>query len=88
MFAPDVVFQSIGGEGLLLGLNDEVVFSLNASGARIAQLIADRLDFGTMVETLAEEYGLSLEEIESDVVQLLDVLQSRGLIAGAAGGTP
>src|SRR4026207_318252 len=45
-FAPDVIVQTIDGEALILKLHDEEVFSLNATGARIAQLIADgqRLD--------------------------------------------
>ena len=38
-FAPDVVVQVINGEALILKLQEEEVFSLNETGARVAQLI-------------------------------------------------
>ena len=41
-FAPDVVVQVINGEALILKLHDEEVFSLNETGARVAQLIEQR----------------------------------------------
>ena len=38
-FARDVVIQVIGGDALVLNLRDETVFSLNPTGARIAELL-------------------------------------------------
>lgn len=86
VFAPNVIFQSIDGEGLLLGLDDEVVFALNASGARIAQLVAESRTVSAIVEIISAEYGGPRDEIAADVLQLLDTLEARGLVVVAAEG--
>ncbi|MCC7007767.1 MAG: PqqD family protein [Acidobacteria bacterium] len=79
-FAPDVVFQLIGEDALLLKLDTEVVFSLNATGARVAELIGRHSRAEAIVAALAEEYGLSREAIAPDVTALLDALAARELI--------
>lgn len=86
-FAPDVVFQTIDGEGLLLGLHNEVVFSLNASGARIVELIAEGRGVSAIVDTLSTEYECPRDEIVEDVQQLIDSLRTRGLIVQGTGET-
>jgi hypothetical protein len=69
-FPADVVLQIIDGDALLLKLNREDVFSLNATGARIAEI----------VETLSGEYGAAPDEIARDVDGLVDALVARGLV--------
>jgi hypothetical protein len=79
-FPADVVLQIIDGDALLLKLNREDVFSLNATGARIAELIARGLDVSEIVETLSDEYGAAPDEIARDVDGLVDALVARGLV--------
>lgn len=79
-FAPDVVLQMIDNEALLLKLQDEVVFSLNATGARIAQLIVDGLSLDEVVTTLCREHGMSRIDVEPDVQDLVSALMSKGLV--------
>jgi coenzyme PQQ synthesis protein D (PqqD) len=79
-FASDVVLQVIDGEALVLKLQDETVFSLNDTGARIAQLIACGRSLDDVAKILANEYGVSREAVESEVESLAQRLRSKGLI--------
>jgi hypothetical protein len=85
-FAPDVVLQVIEGEALILKLRDEVVFSLNETGARIAQLIADGQRIDVVVDTLSREYGIDRDAVKREVQGLVGALLSNGLlVAGRIG---
>jgi hypothetical protein len=84
-FCKDVVVQVIGGDALVLNLRDETVFSLNSTGARIAGLIAAGMALDKVVDTLALEYGAEPSELAEDVVALVDVLLSKGLVVPAPG---
>lgn len=81
--APDVVLQVIDGEALMLKLQDEVVFSLNETGARIAQLISEGQQIGTIVDILSREYSQSRDDIVGEVHQLVQALQSRNLLVAS-----
>ena len=85
--APHVVFTPTGDEALLLKLDDETMFALNATGARTVQLALDGLDERTLLRTLATEYATSAAEIEAETVDLLNTLLAGGLIqlVGAGG---
>lgn len=78
--APDVVFTPTGDDALLLKLDDETMFALNATGARTVQLAIDGLDVRALLETLAAEYGTKPESIETETVDLLNTLVGGGLM--------
>jgi Coenzyme PQQ synthesis protein D (PqqD) len=79
-FAPDVVLQVIDGDALLLKLQDEEVFSLNATGARIAELVAEGLFLDAIVARLAHEYEASPSDVRKDVDDLVRTLRAKGLL--------
>jgi hypothetical protein len=79
-FAADVVVQVINGEALILKLHEEEVFSLNETGARVAQLIEQRQSLDEVIDTLAGEYETGREHIEREVHALVQALVSKGLI--------
>ena len=79
-FAPDVVVQVINGEALILKLHDEEVFSLNETGARIAQLIEQRRSLDELIDTLTDEYETASEQIAREVNDLVQALVSKGLV--------
>lgn len=79
-FASDVVLQVIDGEALVLKLQDETVFSLNDTGARIAQLIDSGHPIDEVARILAREYGAPREEVEREVKSLVRVLRNKGLV--------
>lgn len=79
-FASDVVLQVIDDEALVLKLQDETVFSLNDTGARIAQLIDGGCPVEEVARILAREYGAPRDAVESEVNGLVQVLRSKGLV--------
>ena len=79
-FASDVVLQVVDDEALVLKLQDETVFSLNDTGARIAQLIDGGYAVEEVAHILAREYGAPRDAVESEVKGLVQVLRSRGLV--------
>lgn len=84
-FASDVVLQLIDGEAVLLKLQDEAVFSLNDTGARVAALIAEGQAVETVIDTLSREYGSTPRQLEEDVRALVQTLLARGLLVGDGG---
>ena len=79
-FARDVVIQVIGGDALVLNLRDETVFSLNPTGARIAELIGQELSLDAVIDTICHEYGVERHEVAPDVDELVDALLAKGLV--------
>jgi hypothetical protein len=79
-FVPDVVVQVINGEALILKLQEEEVFSLNETGARVAQLIAEGRSLDAVIDTLTAEYETSRQDIEREVTDLVQTLVSKGLV--------
>ena len=79
-FARDVVIQVISGDALVLNLRDETVFSLNPTGARIAELLGQELSLDAVIDTLCHEYGVERHEVAPDVHELVDALLIKGLV--------
>jgi len=84
VLAPDAVFKPSGEEALILKLDDETMFALNATGARIVALAVEGKERGAIVRILAEEYHSSAEEIARAVGGLLDELVAGGLLLPVA----
>lgn len=78
--APDAELALTGDEGLILKLTDETMFSLNATGARIAELIAAGLEIDAIVAVLTAEYEAVASDVKSDVTSMVEALLSGGLI--------
>ena len=78
--APDVVLQMIDGDALILKLRDETFFSLNTTGARVAQLISQGFRVDAMLDVLEREYGEARSDLERDVNDLVQALHQRGLV--------
>jgi hypothetical protein len=83
---PSVVLRIIKGEGLLLKLDAEDVFALNASGTRIVQLLLEGRDLDAVVSALEEGYSAERSELQRDVTNLVEQLRSRGLVRVSAEG--
>ncbi len=84
VLAPSAVFKPSGDEALILNLQDETMFALNATGARIVALAVEGKARGAIVRILAEEYHSNAEEIAQGVGGLLDELVSGGLLLAMA----
>lgn len=79
-FAADVILKVIDREALVLKLDDEVVFSLNETGARIAQLIAEGRGIDAVVDVLVGEYAAQRSDVDHEVTRLVETLLARGLL--------
>jgi len=78
--APDAELTLTGDEAIILKLTDETMFSLNATGARVAELIAAGLEIDAIVAVLTAEYKAVASDVKSDVTSLVEALLSAGLI--------
>ena len=80
-FSPQLISQEVAGETVLLDLNSECYFGLDAVGTRIWQLIRDSGELLTIYNTLLEEYEVDEGQLLSDLEALITDACGRGLIS-------
>ena len=79
--SPEVLFQEVSGETVLLDLSSENYFGLDETGTRIWELLNGGSSVGEVVDALLEEYDTDRKTLESDVAELLENLAEAGLIS-------
>jgi len=77
---PDVMYQVVSGETVLLDLESECYFGLDAVGTRIWQLIRKSGELRTVYNTLLDEYEVEEPQLRADLETLLTDACERGLI--------
>jgi len=77
---PEVLFQEVGGETVLLDLESEQYFGLDAVGTRVWTLLNEGATPAAVVDTLLAEYEVERATLEVDVAELLRKLAEAGLI--------
>ena len=84
---PDILFQQVDDEGVLLSLEDEVYFGMNEPAAHIWQLLqAGPCAETALVARLAGAYpDVARATIAADVAELLHALVENGLVVRLAG---
>ena len=75
----DLIARRVGDTMVLIRLNTNRIYELNATGARIWELLKDGMTRTQVVETLATEFDASRDEIQVAVDDLLDSLQRQEL---------
>ena len=79
--SPDVLFQNLGGEAVLLDLKTETYFGLNPVGTRMWELItAGEGSLGEAVDTLLGEFDVGRERLQTDLLRLAGELAAAGLV--------
>ena len=78
--SPDVLYQDVSGEAILLDLSSDRYFGLNPVGASAWRLLQAGAGRTELVERLLEEYDIGREELESDIHELLEQLAGMGLV--------
>jgi hypothetical protein len=81
--ADDVFLQNAGDEALLVKLNDENVFGLNATGLHIVRKVTAGQPLERAIDELAAAYAGDRDHIANDVRELIALLVERGLLAEA-----
>jgi hypothetical protein len=79
-FSPHVLSQEVSGETVLLDLESEYYYGLDAVGTRIWQLIRDSGKLLTIYNTLLEEYEVDETQLRADLEALIMDACERGLI--------
>lgn len=78
-FSEDVIAQQVGEEMVLLDLEAGVYYGLDPVGRRIWELLTEHRRLRVVFETMAEEYDVTPEVLQQDLLQLVQELQARGL---------
>ncbi|CAA0090334.1 Uncharacterised protein [Halioglobus japonicus] len=78
--SPKVISQELSGETVILDLESECYFGLDAVGTRIWHLIREGADVLTIYNTLLDEYNVEGEQLQADLEALLADASKRGLI--------
>ena len=84
--APQVVFQEVEGELVLLDLDAERYYVLDDVGARCWNLLAEHGDMEQVVSSMLSEYDVDEATLRSDLGELLARLRSAGLVVPATPG--
>lgn len=83
---PQVLFQQVDDEGVLLSLEEEVYFGVNESAARVWQLLQDGpCSEPSLIAHLASTYPDAPRNVlATDVAELLGELEANGLLLRVA----
>jgi hypothetical protein len=81
-FAPaaDVLSQEIEGEMVLLDIENDRCYTLDAVGTRIWQLIAEHADIDVVLSQMLTEFDVDEATLRADLDDLLDRLRAMGLV--------
>ena len=86
VLSDEQVSTSLGQETVILGMGDGVYYGLDAVGARVWALLATPRRVSELVRAVVEEFDVTSEQCERDVLALLDELSERRLVREVSGG--
>jgi hypothetical protein len=78
---PDVLSRKVGDKIVLVHMGRNEIFSLNATGSRLWELLSEGRSRSDAVEQMQVEFDASRETIESETDHLLALLEREGLAA-------
>ncbi len=78
--APDILFQELGSETVLLNLENEQYFELNEVGGRFWELLVEHGSTDAVLAQMEQEYDASPESLRADLNVLLNNLVKSGLV--------
>lgn len=76
----DVMAREVGGEMVILNLDNEQYYGLDEIGARMWALITTCSNLQEALDTLYDEYEVEIETLQSDLEKLIDELKAEGLL--------
>jgi hypothetical protein len=79
--SPDVVYQELEGEIVLVHLRTNRIYSLNRTGARVWELLGEGRDRAELLAHLEREFDVARHELEREVDSLLERLSAEGLVS-------
>lgn len=79
----DVLARKVDEETVMLDLANGTYFGLDPVGTRIWELLSEGKTLAEICDAMTDEYEVSRENIELDVMNLVEELANRGLISPA-----
>ncbi len=76
----DQLSANVGGHVIIAGLRKGNYYGLDSVGARVWQLVQTPISARELGRLIAEEYHVSDERCEADLLELLDSMAGQGLI--------
>jgi hypothetical protein len=74
------VSSDLGGEVVILSLEDGIYYGLDEVGARVWSLIQTPTAVSSIRDVILEEYDVDAPQCERDLLALLDGLAAHGLV--------
>lgn len=78
--SPEVLFQEVGGEAVLLDLKSESYFGLDDVGMRIWQLIQEHGSLRAVFDRMLSEYDVEPTLLQEDLLMHVGELAAAGLV--------
>jgi hypothetical protein len=78
--SPEVLFQEVGGEAVLLDLASETYFGLDDVGTRIWQILHEHGLLSAVHERMLAEYDVEPARLEEDLLNHIEKLAEAGLV--------
>lgn len=79
-FADTVFAQEVDGEMVLLDMNSENYFGLDAVGTDIWQAMQEKATLQEVLEVLLDQYEVEEEVLKKDLVSFVEKLEESGLV--------
>jgi len=79
-FSESVFAQEVDGEMVLLDMNSENYFGLDAVGTDIWQAMQEKETLQEVLNVLLDQYEVEEEVLKKDLLNFVDKLQESGLI--------
>ncbi|MHB8168790.1 MAG: PqqD family protein [Thermoleophilia bacterium] len=76
----EVLFTSMGEDAVLLHIQRGDYYSLNRVGARLWVLADGSKSITDLASLITEEFDISREQAEADIMELAEQLQKEGLV--------
>ena len=76
----NILSRAVGDEEVLLDLNSQVYYGLNASGALIWRLLKKGTPLERIVGAVTTEFDVPPEKARQDILALLEHLKSKALL--------
>ena len=81
--SPQAMARTVGDETVILDLASGTYFGLDPVGARMWQLMTDGQTLATICDTLLDEYEVTRETLEVDILRLTEELRAKDLVSVA-----
>ena len=76
-----IMARQVGDETVILDLGSGTYFGLDPVGARIWQLMGEGKTLGEICDTMVDEYDVTREALEHDVLELVERLLEQKLVS-------